>query len=139
MTTYTWAWLKDINTWVHITNLNNLVNVHIIMTTDACKLVSKGNVDCTEGILNNLGHLCRADVSNNDFPLTERYIVLLYLLANFLGISTNSTIIVEKLINHITWNNALRCVNKVEVFTNLKAILLDYWTYEVVHSTRANC
>ena len=108
------------------------------MTADACELVSKGDVDSTEGVLNDLGHLGWTDVGNNDLTLAERSIVLLNLLANLLRVGTDGTVVVEELINHIARDDTLRSVNEVEVFSNLETVLLDYRTDEVVHSARAD-
>ena len=44
----------------------------------------------------------------------------------------------NELIDHIARDDALRSMNKVDVFTNLKAVLLNDRTYELVYSARAN-
>ena len=108
------------------------------MTADACELIGEGDVDSTEGILNDLGHLGRTDVGNNDLALAEACIVLLYLLANLLGVCTDGAVVVEELINHVARDDTLRSVNEIEVFANLEAVLLDYRTNKVVHGARAD-
>mgnify|MGYP007026762640 FL=1 len=35
VTTYTRTWLEDVYAWVHVTNLDDLVHVHIVITADA--------------------------------------------------------------------------------------------------------
>ena len=71
MTTYTRTRLEDVYARMHVADLNNFVNIHIVMTADTSEFVSEGNIDSTESILYNLSHLSRTDVSYDDFALTE--------------------------------------------------------------------
>ena len=132
MPTYTRSWLKNIYTWVHVADADNLVYVHIVVTTDTCKLVSESDVNCTKGVFNHLGHLRSTNIGYYNITLTEACIVLFYLLTNLTRVSTNSAVVVKKLINHVAWDNTLRSVHKVYVLTNLEAVLLDDRTYELV-------
>jgi len=138
VTTYTWTWLEDIDTWVHIADTDNLVYVHGVVTADACKLVGEGDIDSTEGIFNDFSHLSCTNIGNYDIALAETGIVRLHFLANLTRVSTYGTIVMDQLVNHIARDDAFRCMHKVDVFANHEAILLDDRTHEFVDSTRAN-
>ena len=136
MTTYARTWLKDVHAWVHVTNLDDLIHVHIVVTTDTCEFVGKCNVHGSEGVLNNLGHLCGANVSNDDFALAEASIILLYLLSYLAAVGTDGTIVVQQFIDHIAGDDTLRSMHEMDVLANLETVFLNNWTYEVIHSAR---
>ena len=71
MPPYTRTWLKDVNARVHIADADDFINIHIVVTADACELVGECDVNSTECVLNNLGHLCSSDVGNDNVALTE--------------------------------------------------------------------
>ena len=138
MATNARAGLKNIYTGVHVTDLDDLIHVHIVVTADAAELVGKGNVHGTVGVLYHLSHFSRANVGNDDFALAERGIVLLYLLTNLLAVSTNGTVVMEQLIDHVAGNDTLRSVNQIDVLTNLKSVFLNHWAYELVNGSGTN-
>ena len=107
------------------------------MTANTCQLVGKGYIDGTEGVLYHFGHLCTTDVCYDNLALTETCIVFFYLLTDFLGVSSNRSVVVKEFIHHIAGNDTLWSMNKVQVFTYLEAISLNHRTDEIIHSTRA--
>ena len=135
---YAGTGLEDIYTGVHITDADDFIDIHIVVTADAAELVGKGDVDGTVGVLDHLGHLGRADVGDDDLALAEGGIVLLHFLANLLAVCTNSAVVMEQLVHHIARNDTLRGVNKINVFTNLEAILFNHGAHKLINGSRAD-
>ena len=131
--THTGAGLKNIHARMHVTNLDYLIDIHIVVTADTGQLVGKGNINGTEGVLNDLGHLSGADVGNDNLSLTEGGIILLDLLTNGLVVSTNGAVVMEQLIDHVAGDDALGGMNKVDVLANLKAVGLHNRTDKLIH------
>ena len=98
------------------------------MPADLRQLICKGDIDCTEGILDNLSHLSGTNICNNDFALTERRIESLHLFPDGLVICANGAVVVQQLIDHVTGNDTLWSVDKIDVFTNFEAICLNHRT-----------
>ena len=138
VTTHTRAGLQDVHTGVHVTDLDDLIHVHVVVTADTAQLVGKGNVHGTVGVLYHLGHLSSADVGYDNLALAERGIVLLYLLTNLFAVGTNGAVVMKEFIYHVTGDNALRGVNQIDVLTNLEAVLLNHRAHELVNSSGAN-
>ncbi len=63
--------LKDIHTGVHVADADDLVNVHIVVAANPRQLVGKCDIHGPIGVLDNLGHLGRADVGHNNLALAE--------------------------------------------------------------------
>ena len=135
---YTGAGLEDVHAGVHIADADDLIDIHIVVTADAAELVGKGDVDSTVGVLDDLGHLGRADVGDDDFALAEGGIVALYLLANLLGVGTDGAVVVQQLIDHIAGDDALGGMDEVDVFTDFEAVGLDDGTDELVDGAGAD-
>ena len=95
MTTHTRTRLKDVHTGMHVTDLDNLIHIHVVVTADAAKFICKSNVHSTVGVLNHLGHLSGADVSYYNLALAERGIILLYFLTNLTAVCTNGAVVME--------------------------------------------
>ena len=91
--TYARTGLKNINTRVHITDADNLVNVHVVMTANTCELIGESDVDSTESVLNDLGHLRSTNVGNYDVTLTETCVVFFYLFANLARVGAYGTVV----------------------------------------------
>ena len=108
------------------------------MAADLRQLICKSNIDCTEGILDNLGHLSRTNVGDNDLALAEGRVEFFHLLTNSLVVCANGAVVMQQLINHVARNDALRSMNKINVLTNLKAICLNHRTDILVNSSRRN-
>ena len=108
------------------------------MTADARQFISKGNIHSTERILHNLSHLCCTNIRHNDFALTKSSIIRLDLLTYRLVISTDSTIIMIQLIDHIAWDDTFWSMHQIDILTNLKAILLNHWANKLVYRAWAN-
>ena len=115
MPTNTGAGLQDVYTWMHITDLDDLVDIHTIMAADFRQLVGKCDVDGAEGVLNDLGHFGCFDIGNNNLTLAERCVKLRHFFTDDLIISTDGTIVVQQLIDHVARDNALRGMNKIDV------------------------
>ena len=135
---YTGAGLEDVHAGVHIADADDLIDIHIVVTADAAELVGKGDVDGTVGVLDDLGHLGRADVGDDNLTLAEGGIVALDLLANLLGVGTNRAVVVQQLIDHVAGDDALGGVDEVDVFADLEAVGLDDRTHELVDGAGAD-
>ena len=135
---YTGAGLEDVHAGVHIADADDLIDIHIVVTADAAELVGKGDIDGAVGVLDHLGHLGRADVGDDDLALAERGIIALDLLTDLLGVGTDGAVVVQQLIDHIAGDNALGCVDEVDVFAYLEAVLLNDRTHELVDGARAD-
>ncbi len=135
---YTGAGLEDVHAGVHIADADDLIDIHIVVTADAAELVGKGDVDGTVGVLDDLGHLGRADVGDDDFALAEGGVVALDLLADFLGVGSDGAVVVQQLIDHIAGDDALGGVDEVDVFANLEAVGFDDGTDELVDGAGAD-
>ncbi len=138
MAAYAGTGLEDVYTRVHIADADNLIDIHIVVTADAAELVGKGDVDGTVGVLDDLGHLGRADVGDDDFALAEGGVVALDLLADFLGVGSDGAVVVQQLIDHIAGDDALGGVDEVDVFANLEAVGFDDGTDELVDGAGAD-
>lgn len=114
------------------------VDIHVVMAADLRQLVCKGNIDCTESILNDLGHLSSTDVGNNDLALAERRIELLHLFTDSLVICADGAVVVQQFVDHVARDDALRSMDKVDILTNLKAICLNHRADILVDSSRRN-
>ena len=128
------AGLEDIHPRVHIADADDLIDIHIVVTTDAAEFIGKGDVDGTVGVLDHLGHLGRADVSDDNLALAEGGVVALDLLANLTAVGSDSTVIVQQLIDHIARDDAFRSMDKIDVLANLETIGFDDGTDELVNS-----
>ena len=65
--------VKMVNTGfaMHIADPDDLIDIHVVVAADLRQLIGKGNIDCTEGVLHDLGHLGGANVGNNNLALAE--------------------------------------------------------------------
>ena len=108
------------------------------MAADLRQFICKGNIDCTESVLNDLGHLSSTDISNNNLALAERRIEFLHLFTDSLVICADGAVVVQQLVDHVTRDDALRSMDKVDVLTNLKAICLNHRADILVDSSRRN-
>ena len=134
--TYARTRLKDVHTWVHVADLDDLIHVHIVMTADACEFVSECNVHSAEGVLYHLGHLGGADVGDDDLALAERGVQAGDPLSRGAVVGADGAVVVQQLIDHVTGNDTLWSMYEVDVLTNLETILFNDWTYEVIHCAR---
>lgn len=136
--TYARARLQDVYARVHVADLDDFVNIHVVVAADASQFVGKGDVHSAEGIFYYFRHFSTADVGNNDFALAERSIVFLYFFTDGTIVGTDGAVVMEQLIDHIAWNDALGSVNEVDVFANFEAVFFNNGTHEVVYRTRAD-
>ena len=130
--------LEDVHTGVHIANADDLIYIHIVMTTDAAELVCKSYIHSAICVFYNFGHLSRADVSDDDLALAEGGVVALDLFADLLGVGSDSAIVVQQLIDHIARDDTLRGVDEVDIFAYLEAVLLNDRTHELVDGAGAD-
>ena len=130
--------LQNVYARMHIADLDDFIDIHVVMAADLRQLVCKGNIDCTESILNDLGHLSSTDVGNNDLALAERRIELLHLFTDSLVICADGAVVVQQFVDHVARDDALRSMDKVDILTNLKAICLNHRADILVDSSRRN-
>ena len=65
------AGLQDVDARMHVADADDLIHVHSVVAADARQFVGKGDVNGTEGVLHDLGHLRGADVRDHDLALAE--------------------------------------------------------------------
>ena len=129
------AGLKNVHARVHVADTDDLVDVHIVVTTDARKLVRKGDVDCAEGVLNDLGHFRCADVGYHDLTLAEGLVVLLDLFAYGSVVGADGAVVMEKLVHHVAGNDAFGSMDEVD----LLAGSFHYGANRLIDGTGADC
>ena len=95
MTTHTRTGLQNVDTGVHVTNLNDFIHIHIIVTAYARELVSESDVYGTIGILYHLGHLSSADVGNDNLALAEGGVEGLDALAHLAAVGADRAVVVQ--------------------------------------------
>ena len=78
---------------MHIADFDDLIDIHVVMAADLRQLICKSNIDCTEGILDNLGHLSSTNIGDNDLTLAEGRVKLLHLLTNSLVVCADSAVV----------------------------------------------
>ena len=88
------AWLQDVYAWMHIADSDNLIHIHVVVTTYTAEFVCKGYINSAEGIFNHLGHLGSTNICDDDLTLTEGRIIA---LLTFSPISRLSAAIVRLL------------------------------------------
>ena len=117
--------LEDVDARVHVADLDDLVDVEVVVAADARELVGEGDVDGAEGILDDLGHLSRADVGDDDLALAEGGVEGLDALAHLAAVGTDRAVVVQELIDHIARDDALRGVDEVNIFDDRADELVD--------------
>ncbi len=117
--------LEDVHARVHIADADNLIDVHVVVAADAGEFVGKSDVDGAEGVLDDLGHLGGADVSNDNFALAEGGVVLLDLLSYLAAVGADRAVVVEEFINHVAGDDALGGVDQVEILPYLESAGFD--------------
>ena len=137
MAAYARAGLQDIHAGVHIANLYYFIYIHVVVAADASQLIGKGDIDGTKGILYDLGHFGRADVSDHNLTLAEGGIILLYFLTDLLIVGTNGAVVMQELIDHVSRDDALGGMDEVDVFADGEAVLHDDGTDELVDGAGA--
>ena len=105
--TYSGTWLKNVYAGVHVADLDNLIHIHIVVAADAGKFVGEGDVDCTEGVFDDFGHLGCADIGYDYLALAEGGIILFHLHPDLLAVGSDGAVVVEELIDHIAGDDAL--------------------------------
>ena len=110
---------------MHIANLDDLIDIHIIASANFGKLIGKGDINIAEGVFYDLSHLSSANAGNGNLALAKRRIEILYALANFLIISTNGSVVVRKLRDHVSRNNTLWCMYQMNINACSKTFCLN--------------
>ncbi len=116
MPPYSRSRLKYVYPRVHIANPDNLINIHIIVATNAGQFIGKSYVHSSESILNHLCHFSGSNICHYDLTLTEARIILPDAFTYLVAISTYCTIVMKKLVDHITWDNTLRGMYQMNIF-----------------------
>ena len=132
MTTYAGAGLEDVDTGMHVADLDNLVYVHVVVSTDAAELIGKSNVHGTVGILDDLGHLGGADVGDDNLALAEAGVVLLHLLPYLPAVGADGAVVMQELIDHVAGDDTLGGMDKIDILPDLETIRLNHWTDELI-------
>ena len=122
--------LQDVDARVHIADPDDLVDVEVVVAADAAQLVGEGDVDGAEGVLDDLGHLGRADVGDDDLALAEGGVEGLDALARLAAVGADRAVVVQEFVDHIARDDALRGVDEVDV--------LDDGADELVDGARAD-
>ena len=135
---YAGARLKDIHAGVHIADADDLIDVHLLMAANARKLIGKGDVDRAERVLDDLCHLSRADVRHHDLALAEALVIRFYALPDLTAVSADGTVVMQQLIDHIAWNNALRRMDKMNVLPYNEAPFRDHRAHIAVDGPGGN-
>ena len=117
MTANAGAGLQDVHARVLVGDADDLRHVHAADTADLSELVGECDVNCAEGVLDDFGHLGGTDVGHTDFALTEGCVNLSNLLAHLGVVRTNRTVVVQQLVNHVSWDDALRGVHELNILT----------------------
>lgn len=124
---------------MHIADLNDLIHIHIVMTANLRQLIGKGNVHAAECILNNLSHLCRFDVDHDNISATEGSIEFFHLLTDFQVIYTNDPVVMEQFVHHVTGDDTFVSMDKMNVLSNLEALLRHIWLHIPINAPRTDC
>ena len=145
---YAGAGLQDVHAGVHVADADDFIHIHIVVAADAAKLVGKGDVHGTVGVLHHLGHLGRADVGHHNLALAEGGVVALHLLAYLAAVGTDGAVVVEQLIDHVAGDDALGGMHEIDVvdaldlaFPLIAALsrnLLDDGAHELVDGAGAD-
>ena len=130
--------LQDVDARVHVADLDDLVDVHVVVAADAGEFVGEGDVDGAEGVLDHLGHLGRADVGDDDLALAEGGVVFLDLLADGAAVGADRAVVVQELVDHVAGDDALRGVDEIDVLADLEAVGLDHRADVAVDGARAD-
>ena len=129
---------QNIHARMAVCDPDNLIHIHVRHAADLRQLVSIGDIDITERVLDHFGHLGSANIGNRDRSLTERLIDLLHLLGDLIRIGTNRAIVVYQLIDHIARDNALGSMHQVNILANLKASRFNGGTNIAIYRARRN-
>ena len=124
---------------MHVTDANDLIDVHVVVAADLRQLICKGDVHRTEGVLHNLGHFGGADVGDHDLTLAEGSVDGLDLLANRLIIRADGTVVVQQLIDHVAGDNALRSMNQVDILADGETVGFNHRTDKLINGSGRDC
>ena len=128
--------LQNIDARMHVTDFDDFVHIHIVMTADLRQLVGKGDVHSAESVLHNLGHFSSLNVRDYDFALAEGGIELRHFFADNLVISTDGPIVMQQFIHHVAGDNPLRSVDEINVFSLFRN---QYRSYALLNGARRYC
>ena len=82
---------KDIDTRMHITDADDLVNIHSLMTAELHQLICKCNIHRTVCIFDHLCHFGSRNIRQHDCPFAERSIDLSDIFSDFRIVCTDGS------------------------------------------------
>lgn len=109
------AGVEDVDARVLVRDADDLGDVHAADAADLGKLVGEGDVHRAEGVLDDLGHLGGADVCDGDLALAEAGVDLGHGLAHLGVVGADSSVVVQKLVDHVARDDALGGVDELDV------------------------
>lgn len=107
--------VEDVHTRVLVGDADDLGDVHAADAADLGELVGEGDVHRTEGVLDDLGHLGGADVSDGDLSLAEAGVDLRHGLAHLGVVGADGAVVVQQLVDHVARDDALGGVDEPDV------------------------
>lgn len=107
--------VEDVHTRVLVGDADDLGDVHAADAADLGELVGEGDVHRAEGVLDDLGHLGGADVSDGDLSLAEAGVDLRHGLAHLGVVGADGAVVVQQLVDHVARDDALGGVDEPDV------------------------
>ena len=129
MATHSWTRIEDVYARVLVGDANNLGHIHAADAADLSQLVRESNIDRTECVFHNLGHLCSANIGDANLTLAEARVNLSDLFSNFGIVRTNGAVVVQQLIDHIARDDALGRVYELDICATS---LFKQWAHEAI-------
>ena len=127
--------LQDVHARMFVRDADNLRHIHAANATDLSELVGERDVNRTESVLDDLGHLGGTDVGHTDFALTEGCVNPSNFLAHLGVVRANCTVVVKQLVNHVSGDDALRGVHEPNI---LALSLNEQRAHEAIHRVGRN-
>lgn len=109
------AGVENVHARVLVGDADDLSDIHAADAADLGKLVGECDVDRTEGILDDLGHLGGADVGDGNLALTEAGVDLRHGLAHLGVVGADGAVVVKQLVDHVARDDALGGVDESDV------------------------
>ena len=113
--THTGTGVEDVDPRVTVGEANDLPHVEAELLTDLRQLVREGDVDVTEGVLRQLGHLGRGRVGEQDLAGDEGAVQLGCLLGTGRGQAADDPVVAEDLDHDAAGQHSLGAVRQVHV------------------------
>lgn len=109
------AGVEDVHARVLVRDANDLGDVHATDAADLGELVGECDVHRAKGVLDDLGHLGGANVGDGNLTLAEAGVDLSNGLAHLGVVSADGAVVVQQLVDHVAWDDALGGVDEPDV------------------------